>query len=86
MLKKSRKKFLFGRVYTVVNTPEEIKDKTFITEETMNNIYKSKSIFEINKNNYLTSLIYHLYLYVLLLPFQNLYLNLFEALLHSYLK
>ena len=49
----NRKKFLFGRVYTIINDPDERKDETYITEREMENIYKDKCIFEINKNNYL---------------------------------
>ena len=53
VLKNNRKKFLFGRVYTIINDPDERKDETYITEREMENIYKDKCIFEINKNNYL---------------------------------
>ena len=53
MIKKSRKKFLFGRVYTIVDSIDEKKDDTYITEQEMDNIFKDKSEFEINKNNFL---------------------------------
>ena len=53
VVKNNRKKFLFGRVYTIINDPDERKDETYITEREMENIYKDKCIFEINKNNYL---------------------------------
>ena len=53
MIKKSRKKFLFGRVYTIVDSIDEKKDETYITEQEMDKIFKDKSEFEINKNNFL---------------------------------
>lgn len=53
MLKDGREKFLFGKVYTMVDSIEDKMDENYITEEEMNKIYCSKSEFEINKNNFL---------------------------------
>lgn len=53
MLKESRKKFLFGRTYTIVDSTYNAKDDTYITEKEMYKIFSSKSEFEINKNNFL---------------------------------
>ncbi len=53
MLKKSRKKFLFGRVYTIVDDIKEKIDDSYITQYEMDKIYETKSVFEINKNNFL---------------------------------
>lgn len=53
MIKKSRKKFLFGRVYTIIDSIDNRKDDSCITEDEMYKIFNSKSEFEINKNNFL---------------------------------
>ena len=53
MLKESRKKFLFGRTYTIVDSTYNAMDDTYITEKEMYKIFSSKSEFEINKNNFL---------------------------------
>ena len=53
MIKKNRKKFLFGRVYTIIDGIDDRKDDSCITEEEMYKIFNSKSEFEINKNNFL---------------------------------
>lgn len=53
MLKKSRKKFLFGKVYTIIDDIKDRIDDTYITESEMDKIYKSKTVYEINKNNFL---------------------------------
>lgn len=53
MIKKNRKKFLFGRVYTIIDSIDDRKDDSCITEEEMYKIFNSKSEFEINKNNFL---------------------------------
>jgi hypothetical protein len=52
-LRKSRKKFLFGRVYTIVDSAKDRIDETHITERDMEEIIGSRSVFEINKNNFL---------------------------------
>lgn len=53
MIFKNRKKFLFGRLYTIVDNVEDKKDDSYITEKDVEKIYKTKTIYEINKNNYL---------------------------------
>ncbi|MBC5629475.1 hypothetical protein H8S20_11300 [Clostridium sp. NSJ-6] len=53
MSKNSRQKFLFGRVYTIVDNVYDKIDDDCITEIEMNKILKSKSKFEINKNDFL---------------------------------
>ena len=53
MIKKNRKKFLFGRVYTIVDKKSNVLDDSYITESDMDKMISSKSIYEINKNNFL---------------------------------
>ena len=53
MTHNNRKKFLFGRVYTIVDKVSDKLDDSYITEEDMDNIISAKSVFEINKNNFL---------------------------------
>lgn len=53
MIKKNRKKFLFGKVYTIIDSIDDRVDDSCITEEEMYKIFNSKSEFEINKNNFL---------------------------------
>ena len=53
MIKKNRKKFLFGRVYTIIDSIDDRVDDSCITEKEMERIFNGKSEFEINKNNFL---------------------------------
>lgn len=53
MLLKSRKKFLFGRIYNIVEREEEKIDDSCILESEIEDIYKDKTVYEINKTNYL---------------------------------
>ena len=56
------KKFLFGKIYNVINSEENYdienlddnKEKNVITEEEENEIIQGKNPWEINKNTYIT--------------------------------